>query len=244
MALTCPAVLAGLGGDLCQAVSHYCERTSDALTAEPVNAISNVAFLISAVAAHRLLATASRGSVPELARLLPVLIAIVGAGSFVFHTFAMRWAEWADTIPILLFVLVYFWCFLGQFFGWRAPLKAVACLMLLGSTLYAEAAVPGDVLWGGAMYVPLIVAMLMSGLALLFTRSSAAASFLICTGLFLVSFAGRTLDQPLCGVFPLGTHFVWHVCNALILFLLVRTLAIGLAEGERAVAAGRVELQA
>ena len=38
-------------GDLSRPVNIYCERTSAAWTAEPLNAISNIAFFIAAWAA-------------------------------------------------------------------------------------------------------------------------------------------------------------------------------------------------
>ena len=42
-------------------------------------------------------------------------------------------------------------------------------------------------------------------------------------GLFVVpmvlilSLTFRTLDEPLCGLVPTGTHFVWHILNAVML---------------------------
>ena len=49
MTLACPALIADVAPGMCKAVDIYCERTTDALWAEPLNAISNVAFLIAAL---------------------------------------------------------------------------------------------------------------------------------------------------------------------------------------------------
>jgi hypothetical protein len=38
----------------------------------------------------------------------------------------------------------------------------------------------------------------------------------------LPSFAARTLDVPICPVYLLGTHFLWHLLNATLLYLWVR----------------------
>ena len=46
------------------------------------------------------------------------------------------------------------------------------------------------------------------------------------TGVFLVSFTARIIDQAICPVFPLGTHFLWHVLNATVLFLLIRAVIL------------------
>lgn len=42
------------------------------------------------------------------------------------------------------------------------------------------------------------------------------------TALFAVSLTLRQLDGPLCQGWPLGTHFGWHLCNAAVLYLLLR----------------------
>ena len=36
-------------------------------------------------------------------------------------------------------------------------------------------------------------------------------------GLLVVSLTFRTLDEPLCAAIPLGTHFLWHILNAIML---------------------------
>lgn len=49
MDLPCPANL----GDLCRAIDHYCERTGPGLWAEPVNALTNLAFPLGAPSSGR-----------------------------------------------------------------------------------------------------------------------------------------------------------------------------------------------
>ena len=44
--------------------------------------------------------------------------------------------------------------------------------------------------------------------------------------LFLMALTARTLDMPLCGLFPLGTHFLWHLLIALWLYLMIRLLVV------------------
>lgn len=225
MTLACPAIIAMVDQRLCAAVDHYCERNSAALDAEPVNAITNAAFLIAAWGVWRL----QRGH-PDLAgplvRSLPWLIALVGIGSFVFHTIATRWAEWSDVLPILLFMLVYVWLFLTHFFDWPAAAKMVAVTALVGSTLAIEAIVPGSILWGGALYIPTLLTLLLFGSVLLGAHLTAGLSFFAATLVFLLSFTARTLDMPLCPAISIGTHFLWHLLNATVLYLLAHTLIV------------------
>jgi hypothetical protein len=35
--------------------------------------------------------------------------------------------------------------------------------------------------------------------------------------------AFRTVDTAICPQFALGSHFVWHVLNAVVLYMLLRT---------------------
>lgn len=85
------------------AIDSYCERTDASYWAEPVNALSNLSFVVAAVVAWRIARTA--GDRP--AQLLAVAAALVGVGSFLFHTHATRWALQADVWPIRVFVLLY-----------------------------------------------------------------------------------------------------------------------------------------
>ena len=53
-------------------------------------------------------------------------------------------------------------------------------------------------------------------------RLLAANLLLIAAGVFVISFSARTLDARVCPALPLGTHFAWHLLNALLLYLLLR----------------------
>ena len=84
----------------------YCERGHDpSFWAEPLNALTNIAFIIAAMAATRdyLAATPERRT--PAAALLVALTYVIGIGSFLFHVYATRWASLADQIPIALFML-------------------------------------------------------------------------------------------------------------------------------------------
>ena len=39
--------------------------------------------------------------------------------------------------------------------------------------------------------------------------------------LFLVSLTARTLDRSACAILPIGTHALWHILNAAVLYALV-----------------------
>jgi len=223
MSLACPSLIGSYQPELCAAVDHYCERTGSALDAEPINALTNAAFLVAALDAWRLMSRNVSGRTTGLISALILTMALVGLGSFLFHTVATRWAEWGDVLPIMLFMLLFLWFTLTNFFAWPLWLKTLGLAAYFGATLYAEGEVPASVLWGGAMYVPTVVVMLTIVTVLRWRQIEGAGAFLFATAVFLLSFTARTLDHPLCAAFPIGTHFLWHLLNATLLYILVRT---------------------
>ena len=231
MSIACPwPLVEGLA--LCQSVDIYCERTSALFDAEPLNATSNLAFIVAAWLAQRAYARLPDERRSGLLSALVATLAVVGFGSFLFHTIATQWAEWGDVIPILVFVLLYLWLALTRFFLWPVWRACIAVLVFLGLTLWLETGVPSEVLWGGAMYLPSLLALLIVGAALYHQRHAAGKTILAATGTFLASFAARTADMPLCSAVPFGTHFMWHVLNAIVLYLLIRAAVVEAAHGD------------
>ncbi|SDC29422.1 ceramidase domain-containing protein [Actinokineospora iranica] len=198
-------------------VDAYCERTGPDFWSEPVNALTNVAFLVAAVVAYR--QVARRGAPASVVALVVLLIAI-GVGSFTFHTVATTWAAALDVGPILLFMLTYVVVFPRWFLGlpWR--------LAWLGAPAFVAFAALVNLVFGGGTYLPALVGMVVFAV-LLYLRGlrAHATRFGVVAALFAVSLTLRTIDGPVCGGFPVGTHFAWHVCNAAVLYLLIRAAA-------------------
>lgn len=230
---------------------RYCERGADpAFWAEPANAISNSAFLIAAGfallhAGRRPADAAQHGASAHFEYGLIGLVAIIGVGSFLFHTFATEWAALADVIPIGIFMLAYLGYALHRFLGLPAVVTA-AGLILFVLALLAFAQIdcqPGfmpvsnalgvDCFNGTLGYVPALIALLAIG-GVLIRRGHPAGCVLAASGLiFAVSMLFRAFDFELCTATPaglsagrLGTHFVWHLLNALMLYLLLRAAVL------------------
>lgn len=221
MAQLCPAFLAAHSPGLCQAVDRYCERTGPAFDAEPINALTNIGFLVAAWAAwrlHRRHPTHHDGLILALI----VNMAVIGFGSFAFHTVATRGAALLDVIPIVIFMLIYLWTIMSLFFHWKPGIKIAALSAFLVLTALLDLGTYLPFLRGGSKYLPAIAVMIGIAAALLRHHPAAGRAFAAALGVFVVSFTMRSLDMPLCAAWPIGTHFLWHLLNAVLLYLLVR----------------------
>ena len=202
------------------AVTSYCERVGDAFWAEPLNALTNIAFLLAAAFFIRALRRSRCG----VARcwdlwLLAGLMATVGVGSFLWHTLATPWSEWADVIPILLFISLFLLSFLVRVAG-LGPLGVTFWFALYQSFNFGlQAALPADFLNGSIFYLPTWISLLAIALYSRVASRAGAGLLLAAVLVFSISLTLRTLDAGLCQVWPWGTHFLWHLCNGLTLYL-------------------------
>ncbi len=203
-------------------VNSYCERVDFTFWSEPLNAVTNAAFVLAALWAWRM-AAGDRGG-----RVLAAILFVIGVGSFLFHTFATRWAGVADTAPILVFILTYLYLATVRYFRlpWWAGVLAVV-LFVPYSIAVAGILTPLVGSLNGSMgYVPVPILIAVYGLILLKKNPQTGWGMLIGAGILAVSLVFRSVDQAVCPAWPLGTHFAWHLLNGIMLgwmiFVLVR----------------------
>ncbi|MEI9902334.1 MAG: ceramidase domain-containing protein [Hyphomicrobium sp.] len=120
-------------------VYSYCERGGDpGFWAEPLNAISNGAFVLAGLVAGWQLARSQRSDTAWFEWLLIALSIAIGVGSFMFHTYATVWAIPFDTVPISLFMLAYLGYALRRFAGAPWIVVIAALIGFYYSHLYAQ----------------------------------------------------------------------------------------------------------
>lgn len=200
-------------------VIDYCERLDGRFWAEPLNAMSNAAFLLAAAAAYGLLRRQGRSDAPAAG--LIAVTATVGLGSFVFHTVATRGAMLLDVIPIAVFIYGYFLLALRRFFGLAPAPAIVVTLAFAVASFIIDAHVGG--LNGSVAYLPALSALLCFAALLWAGQPETAKRLAAAATIFSVSLTFRTIDRDVCASFPSGAHFLWHLLNACVLWLLLRT---------------------
>lgn len=205
----------------------YCERAGDThLLGEPLNAVTNLAFIAAALIACR-----AWRSYPQFTLrnswdilLLMVTLSIIGVGSGLWHLVPNGRTLLMDVIPIVLFMNIYLLSAAVRLLGlrWLGALGLLAVFHALN--IASETFLPRDVLNGSIMYIPafIMLGVIYAGLAK--KRDEARHLVSRATLLFLLSLSFRTIDLEICGTFPIGTHFLWHLLNACVLYLLLKAL--------------------
>ena len=221
----------------------YCERGTDtALLAEPINAVSNAAFLLTGLIGLQLVLWRPPEERNADLFLLPVLVLFIGLGSLAFHLYADQGTALADVVPIAVFMLVYIGFALNRFLGVPPGFTVLivigfGAIVTFASQVQCSEGTIGFIgeaaqgakpcLNGSIFYLPALIALIVMGL-LLHERGHRAAPWLLwAAAIFAVSITLRSLDLALCDKVlidgrKVGTHFAWHVLNALALFLLLR----------------------
>jgi len=201
-------------------VDLYCERTDPTFWAEPINALTNISFILAALGAWHLSRRSSTMS-PSIWLLLTTAVAI-GVGSFVFHTVATSWARILDVLPILVFQLLFLWIYARQVIALTRPTSA---FLLAG---FLAAAVLGrqfpEVLNGSLIYAPGFLAIVALGLHHAWAATIGRFDLLAAAGVLGASIFFRAIDNTVCSSFPIGTHFLWHLLNGVVVYLVVRSL--------------------
>ena len=217
--------------DWTQPIDAYCERLGPGFWAEPFNAVSNIGFILAAGLGLALWRRCSchRPDGPPAGRAglwLALLVGVIGVGSFLFHTFANRWSALADVVPIAVYIYGYFGLALYRLFGLGRWIAVAATALFLAASLLADPFLA--VLFGSSSaYVPALLAMLGIGGVLRFMGKPGGRLVLAAAAAFAVSLGFRMADIPLCAQWPLGTHFLWHILNAITLGLLLVAMAGG-----------------
>ncbi len=193
-------------------VDGYCERTGPEYWSEPVNALTNLAFLVAAGIMWPRVRGLATG------RVLVVVLAMIGVGSWLFHTHANPLTGLMDVAPIVAFILIYVFAATRDFLGQRPVVAAGVALAFIPYAIVMTPvfrALPFFEV--SAFYWPVPVLILgyaawLRGVAPATTRGLAIGAALLCASLTF-----RSLDIALCEAVPFGTHFMWHILNGVML---------------------------
>jgi hypothetical protein len=104
-------------------------------------------------------------------------------------------------------------------------LFAVACVaaFLLATFVAIQFS---EILHGALVYVPSLMVPLVLGVFHATERRVARFTLLAAAGVFVAALFFRTIDNEVCSVLPIGTHFLWHILIGLVTYLVMRSLIL------------------
>ncbi len=214
--------------DYAEFIDKYCERTVSGLWGEPLNVLSNIAFLVVFVLLFRFYRVNFTGQMLRYwdITLLIILLFLITLGSTVWHVFAVRWALYSDAFPILLFINVYLLsCFVRVLrlrFLWIVALFLL--YQLFNYVIQLNFSI--DTLNGSIFYLPVYFVLFGVLFQVCRRQDSLSSYYFIALGLFTVALVLRTFDLSQCDRFPIGTHFLWHIIIAAMLYFLTKPLML------------------
>lgn len=214
-------------------VDLYCERVGPGFWAEPVNALTNIGFVFAAWFIWRI-AVRKQAHDSSIAAMTG-MIAAIGIGSFLFHTMATPFTRWLDIIPIFLFQLLYIGFYTRRVINLPVAVIGILLLVFLGASVYGRQF--PDVINGSLIYAPALLVIFVLGLYHYQSQNAERSLLLGAASLFLLSIFFRSIDNMICTQFVLGTHFLWHILNALVIYLAMRTLIANLSSESRSISA-------
>ena len=86
---------------------------------------------------------------------------------------------------------------------------------------HAEA---NSLLNGSEQYLPAVLALLAFTFLTRRNGHEIAPWITAATVIFMISLTFRTFDMHLCEIWPIGTHFIWHILNGTMIALLFQGL--------------------
>ena len=205
--------------DLSKPIDIYCERLDIGIWAEPINAVTNAVFILAAIFMWLRCKNLVEG------RILSFILFSIGCGSFLFHTFAQTWAAILDVTAILTFILTYI------FFANRRFLASSKMVSLIGVILFFPyqllfASILSNIQFFGSsvQYIPVAILIFIYSGLLRKSETNLSRGLFIGASILCLSIIFRTIDEPFCSISSLGTHFVWHILNAIMLSWMIEIL--------------------
>lgn len=195
----------------------YCERAGDpGLWGEPLNAVTNLFFILAAV----MLARAIGKTRMVDGWLLAAALFAIGVGSGLWHLHPNGHTVLMDVIPITLFINIYLIAALRRFFGLAWWKVAALWALYTGAGVVAQITLPPDTLNGTIMYIPTYLTLIVLSLAIARRDRGEGRVFLTVLMVWTASLIFRTIDMQICASLSIGTHFLWHTLNAWVLYRL------------------------
>lgn len=209
-------------------LSHFygvCERHAEGFFAEPLNTLSNIGFLYVAVMIYRFYHKHEdvMGRWIWDIHAMTFLTFIIGINSIIFHAYPNTTTELMDTIPIVMFIMVYFTSVLFRI-GRTTTFQALICLVAFVGFSHMLVAQFPRALNDSIGYLSSMIALVIIAVYLHLKARPSSTQFMLASIVGITSLFSRAIDREVCEILPIGTHFIWHSLNATLLYILMKQI--------------------
>lgn len=206
---------------------QMCEalHSGESWFSEPLNVLSSALFLVTAFALHyyfNKIRNTSRHFDLDIRLLIGITYAI-GVSSLLLHSLPNAVTEFFDVMSISLFIVVFFFSVMLRILRCSMRNMILAFVGFLfftfSSITYLE-----SYMNGAASYIATMAVLSMMAFYLYGKSHPSAKHFLAGSQIGVVALYFRSIDMKACSWMPLGTHWIWHTMNAILIFILMREL--------------------
>ena len=198
-------------------MDFYCERTNNQIFNEPINAVSNIFFIIVSISLFKIL---RKNQSDKIYYVQPILIFFIGIGSFLFHLKPNLITLYSDIIPIFLFSLSFIFLFNRNVIKISNLNSALLFILFLTLLLFITPKLKYEILNGSEFYFANYFFLAMYTIWLYFKKSDFFQLLFLGFIFFNLSILLRSIDNHICNYLSIGTHFLWHFFNAYLLKIL------------------------
>ena len=206
--------------NLLQSIDLYCERQNILFWSEPINALTNFFFIVFGL--YLFFKTFN----DKFSRVLSIELVIIGVFSFLFHTFANLLTAIMDTFSILIFGFTYLFGANFWFLNLSITKSISGVLIFVPYSMLVTfffAAIFRIDEWF-SLYYSYVFLFLGYSIYLRNKNPYVSKNLFICFFILLISVILRSIDHKFCSNLSLGTHFLWHILNSIVLGVSITTL--------------------
>ena len=192
----------------------YCERNNFSLLAEPFNLFTNILFLFFSILLFFDKTVKNK--------IFTYILFGIGIGSMLYHSIATSFTALVDIAFIILFIFYYLVILYNKLnvkknYAYIFSLIFILVCYNFGYLFY------DSFLGSSAFYFPILLHLVLLLFYFIYKKKYFYfRKFIFIPVVFSISLYLRTVDIKYCSTFSVGTHFFWHILNAIVLYLLIK----------------------
>lgn len=202
----------------------HAETVPGRFPVEPLNAVSNIAFLF--ILCYWTWKTKFRIRIyPAIVLTMPLLLGAFVAGTM--HHLLRSDKVWNGIVLLCIFFAVintciYLWYRITE--SWLKSFVGVLAVPFIFRIFLASITLPDKITMSTVFVVMALAIMIPAVIHCIQNHLKNLELLVISSISFIIALIFRETDANLIGIFAIGTHFLWHVFGALSIFFMLKYL--------------------